>query len=517
MDRQENFINKIVASYSPKGAYIHLGAGILDGNIVAPASVNLPLKMMNRHGLIAGATGTGKTRTLQLIAEQLSDAAVPVFLLDVKGDLSGLHEPARPNANIEERGMAVGVPFVPSGFPVECFSLSGKKGIPIRVRIADFGPILLSRILGLNDTQEGVLAVLFKYSADKGLPLIDLADIKKVLAYLSGTKGAQEIKESYGKISSATSSTILRKIVALEQQGIGPVFGHPALDVNDLFERVDGKGVITLLNIADLQGQPIVFSTFLLSVLSQLYTSLPEVGDLDKPKLVFFFDEAHLLFKDASKAFLSRVEQIVRLIRSKGIGVFFCTQAATDIPDSVLGQLGNRIQHALRAFTPNDAEALRKTARTYPKSDFYAIESTLTSLGIGQALITVLNDKGIPTEVVATHLVPARANMGQLDSATYEQSYQSSSLYKKYAQEESTLSAAGILEQKESEEEDADKAVAKAQGSRPAAKNRKTSRETPMEAMAKSASRMLGREGVKLFGKLGTALITAFIGKNKKR
>lgn len=510
MADQEEFVSKITASYKPKGDFIYLGAGLLNGEIIAQAEVNLALKMMNRHGLIAGATGTGKTRTLQLIAEQLSDANVPVFMLDVKGDLSGLHEPGKTNPALEERGQALGRPFEPAGFPVELYSLTGKLGAPMRVKVIDFGPILLGRVLDLNDTQTGVLSVVFKYAEDKSLAVVDLEDVKKLLNYLTTEEGANEIKENYGKISSSTSTTILRKIVALEQQGIAQIFGEPALDINDLFERVDGKGVISLLNISDIQSQPLLFSTFLLSLLSQLFTNLPEVGDLEKPKLIFFFDEAHLLFNGASKAFLNKIEQIVRLIRSKGVGVFFCTQAATDVPDTVLGQLGNRVQHALRAFTPNDAEALRKTAKTYPHSDFYEIDKTLTSLGTGQAVITVLNDKGIPTEVVATHLIPPRANMGPLDTAAYEALVQQSAIFAKYKNAVNTRSAADVIEEQSASKQVTEEEQVKATTQR-------TSRgDTPMEAMAKTASRTLGRESVKFIAKLGTAIISSFFGKKRK-
>jgi len=510
MPEQELFIEKITSSYSPKGAFIYLGAGILDGKIIPQAEVNLALKMMNRHGLIAGATGTGKTRTLQLVAEQLSDANIPVFMLDVKGDLSGLNQAGKSNAALEERGQALGKPFVPAGFPIALYSLSGNLGAPMRVKVSDFGPILLGRILDLNDTQTGVLSVLFKYAVDHKLPVIDLEDIKKLLSYLTSDDGAAEIKEDYGRISTSTSTTILRKIVALEQQGVSHIFGEPAIDLADLFERIDGKGVISLLNISDIQNQPLLFSTFLLSLLAQLFAKMPEVGDLDKPKLVFFFDEAHLLFNDAPKAFLDQVEQIIRLIRSKGIGVFFCTQAATDIPDTVLGQLGNRVQHALRAFTPNDVEALKKTAKTYPHSEFYEIDRVLTSLGTGQALITVLNDKGIPTEVVATHLVPPRAIMGPLDDSAYHQLVQQSAIYTKYKSAVNTKSAADVLA------EQMERKAASEENLPQQANNRRTSRETPMEAMTKSATRTLGREGVKLLAKLGTAIIAAFLSRKKR-
>ncbi|MEN5433198.1 helicase HerA-like domain-containing protein [Sphingobacterium faecium] len=512
MEDQTLFIEKVKASYNPKGAYIYLGAGILDGNILSEAKVNLALKMMNRHGLITGATGTGKTRTLQLIAEQLSDAGVPVFMLDVKGDLSGLAVEGQTNQALIDRGDAVGVPFVPASFPIELFSLTGNKGTTMRIKVSDVGPILLSRILELNDTQTGVLAAIFKYAQDHNMPLVDFNDVKKLLSYLADGPGSEEIKDDYGKISTSSSGTILRKIVAIEQQGVAHIFGEKEFDIEDLFQKVDGRGVISLLNISDVQDQPVLFSTFLLSILAQLFKNLPEVGDLDKPKLVFFFDEAHLLFKDASKAFLTQVEQIVRLIRSKGIGVFFCTQSPTDIPESVLAQLGNRVQHALRAFTPNDAENLRKTVKTYPKSDFYAIDQILTSLGTGQALITVLNDKGIPTEVVSTHLVPARAVMGPADATTYDQLVKQSDLYLKYQQREENRSAAEIVDERmkvandQQIQQDREKEEAKLAKS-------SSRRQTPLEAAQKTATTTLAREGVKLLGKLASGLLTAFFKK----
>jgi len=508
MGNQSTFIEKVSASYNPKGAFIFLGAGLLDGEVIAQAKVNLALKMMNRHGLIAGATGTGKTRTLQLIAEQLSDAGVPVFLLDVKGDLSGLHQPGESNPALVERGEALEWPFEPSGFPIELFSLSGKAGNPMRLTVEDFGPVMLGRILGLNDTQTGVLAAVFKYAEDTQLPLVDFADLKKLLSYLTDGPGAEEIKDSYGRISGSTSGTILRKLVALEQQDVSDIFGEREFDINDLFGRVDGKGVISLLNISDIQDQPVLFSTFLLSLLAQLFKSLPEVGDLDKPKLVFFFEEAHLLFKDAPKAFLTQVEQIVRLIRSKGVGVFFCTQAPADIPESVLGQLGNRVQHALRAFTPNDADALRKTVKTYPRSEFYEIDQVLTSLGTGQALITVLNDKGIPTEVVATHLIPPRAVMGPVDAQTYSQLVNASPFYAKYHQVLERRSAAEILEEK-MQTHAAEVAKVENEKQKTKTSGRRSTRQTPLEAAQKAATTTLAREGTKLLAKLANGLVTA--------
>ncbi|GGH09108.1 DUF853 family protein [Sphingobacterium alkalisoli] len=508
----QSFIDNVNASYNPKGPFIQLGSGILNGEVRTNAKVNLALKMMNRHGLIAGATGTGKTRTLQLMAEQLSDAGVPVFMLDVKGDLSGLAEPGNTNDALLERGNLVGIPFVPSSFPIEVFSLSGNLGSAMRITVEDFGPILLARILDLNETQSGVLSAIFKYADDTKLPLVDLDDLKKLLSYLSEGAGAEEIKADYGKISTASSGAILRKIVATEQQGVAHIFGEKEFDIQDLFGKVDGKGVITLLNISDIQDQPLLFSTFLLSLLAQLFKKMPEVGDLDKPKLVFFFDEAHLLFNGASKVFLMQVEQIVRLIRSKGIGVFFCTQAATDIPESVLGQLGNRIQHALRAFTPNDAENLRKTVRTYPTSEFYEIDKILTSLGTGQALVTVLNDKGIPTEVVATHLVPARAIMGPADPQTYDSIIKNSEYYSKYQERIERRTASEIIAERQSaaeEERVREKARQEAEKATRTRTGSSSRRQTPLEAAQTQASRTLAREGAKLLGKIANGILNS--------
>lgn len=512
MENKELFIEKITSSYKPKGAFIYLGSGILGKEIIAPAQVNLALKMMNRHGLIAGATGTGKTRTLQLIAEQLSDEAVPVFMLDVKGDLSGLYEAGQSNPALIERGEILERPFVPAGFPVELFSLTGNKGIPMRITLSDFGPIMLARILELNETQTGVLTAIYKYADDNKMALINFADLKSLLSYLSQGKGAEEIKNDYGKISSSTSGTILRKIVGIEQQGLSTVFGEPSFDINDLFQKIDGKGVINLLNISDIQNQPILFSTFLLSLLDQLFRKLPEVGNPDKPNLVFFFDEAHLLFKDASKTFLSHVDQIIRLIRSKGVGVFFCTQAATDVPANVLGQLGNRIQHALRAFTPNDAEALRQTVKTYPRSEFYEIDQVLTQLGTGQALITVLNDKGIPTEVVATHLIPPRASMEPLNDATYQQLVKTSDLSRKYSELVDNHSASEIVAEKV-KQDTSETILAEQQENKAKTTARTSNRQTPMEAASKTLIRTLAAGA----GRVILTAISAFLIGKKKR
>ena len=501
MERTSTFAEKIKASYTNKEASIYLGAGILDGEIIADAAVNLSLKMMNRHGLIAGATGTGKTRTLQLIAEQLSDAGVPVFMLDVKGDLSGLNQPGLTNSKIEERAMALNHPFEPSGFPVELYSLSGKLGAQMRATVLEFGPVLLSKILDLNETQAGVMSVIFKYADDNKLQLVDLNDLKKTISYLSSEDGAAEIKESYGSISGSTSGTILRKIVTIEQQGLSQMFGEKSFDIQDLFNRVDGKGVISLLNIADVQNQPVLFSTFLLSLLAEIFYTMPEAGDTNKPKLVFFFDEAHLLFKNSPKAFLEQIETIIRLIRSKGIGVFFCTQTPMDVPESVLGQLGNRVQHALRVFTPNDAEALKKTVNTYPRSEFYQIDRVLTALGTGQALITVLNEKGIPTEVVATHLIAPRSVMGPMSEADCDTVMQSSSLYQKYQEVIDPISAYDLLTKKINDKQAVEEEIKeKVEAKRPSGRAEKSAIEQVLNA---PITRQMGTAIVRgLFGML---------------
>lgn len=506
MSKRDLFIAAIQKSYQTNQPAIHLGSAILDGEIITEAKVNLPLKMMNRHGLVAGATGSGKTRTLQVLAEQLSAAGVPVFMSDIKGDLSGIAQPGKSNPALEERSQILGSTFQPTGYPVELYSLSGKKGAQMRATVLEFGPILLSKIFELNDTQSGVLAILFKYADDKDLPMVDLNDLKKVLAYLSEGPGAAEIKSDYGTISSSTAGTILRKIVALEQQGVGAIFGEKSFDITDLINRVDGQGVISLLNVSDVQDKPALFSTFMLSILAELYQKLPEAGDLDKPKLVFFLDEAHLLFKDAPKAFLDQIEQVIRLIRSKGVGIFFCTQMAQDIPVSVLGQLGNRVQHVLRAFTPQDADALKQTVKTYPRSDYYEIDRILTTLGIGQALITVLNEKGIPTEVAATHLLPPNSIMGPMTQADYENQVTSSDVYLKYKDPVDPESAYEILSKRMDEHA---RAETSAKEEVIQAKQQKEEKGMITEVLTSPLAKQIGREVVRgvfgmLFGKRTT-------------
>ena len=400
-------------AYASAGNAITLGAILHDGECHPEPIVQIPLAMLNRHGLIAGATGTGKTRTLQLVAEQLSRAGVPVFLSDVKGDLSGVGAAGTPNERIDRRVKDTGFAWNPTSFPVELLSLTGKSGAQLRATVSSFGPLLLSKVLELNDTQTSVLTLVFKYCDDKGLALLDFSDLRAVLQYLTGD-GADELKE-YGGMSKQTVGVLLREMVELEQQGAESFFGEPEFDISDLMQTErDGRGLVSVLELADVQDKPALFSTFMLWLLASLYNELPEVGDVDKPKLVFFFDEAHLLFDGASKPLLDEVEKVVRLIRSKGVGIFFITQSPKDIPASVLGQLGNRVQHALRAFTADDDKALKAAARTFPKTSFYDIEETLTTLGIGDALVTVLSPNGAPTSPFATRLVPPTARMGPL-------------------------------------------------------------------------------------------------------
>ena len=500
---KEKFITAINASYATQSPTIYLGAGVLDGEVVGEARVNLLLRMMNRHGLVTGATGSGKTRTLQLMAEQLSAAGVAVFMPDMKGDLSGLMKEGSENPKITERAQALNIKYSPSGFPIELYSLSGKLGAQMRATVTEFGPVLLGKILELNDVQSGVLMIVFKYADDKNLPIVDFNDLKKVLNYLSEGTGAAEIKEAYGKISGATASTILRKIVSLEQQGIHQLFGEKSFDIDDLFEKVDGRGVISLLNVSDVQSQPAVFSTFMLALLAEIYQTLPEAGDLDKPKLVFFLDEAHLLFNDAPKAFLDQIEQVVRLIRSKGVGIFFCTQVTQDIPASVLAQLGNRVQHVIRAFTPNDVKALKDTVKTFPSSDFYDVEKQFTQLGTGQALITVLNEKGIPTETVVTHLAPPASFMGPLSSSEYQQHLDQSDLYKKYRDTVDPRSAFEILNERITQVREEQEQSTSQRQQQPRARAAKPEKSTFEEVISSPVAKQVGRELVRgVFGML---------------
>jgi uncharacterized protein len=452
-----DFTATIGEAYATEGAAIDLGRGVHDGELATDAVVRVPLRMMNRHGLVAGATGTGKTITLQTLAEQLSDAGVAVFAADVKGDVSGVSVSGEPSGPAEKRMGELGLAFEPRGYPVEYLSLGGiGPGVPVRATVSDFGPQLLAKILDANETQEQSLALVFHYADQKGLPLLDLPDLRALLTFLDSDAGKEEL-EGIGGLASSTVGVLLRTLVGLETGGGTEFFGEPQLDIADLTRTApDGRGIISCLELPAVQDRPRLFSTALMWLLAELFEQLPEAGDLDKPKLVFFFDEAHLLFSGATKAFLESVTQTVRLIRSKGVGVFFVTQVPDDVPGEVLGQLGNRVQHALRAFTPDDAKALKAAASTYPSSDFYEIEELLTQMGIGEAAVTILSEKGVPTPVVHTRLRAPASRMGPADDV--EGTAKASPLYAKYGTRTDAESAREKLAARMDEQDEAEPA-----------------------------------------------------------
>ncbi|HPG10377.1 MAG TPA: DUF853 family protein [Chitinophagaceae bacterium] len=443
-----NFLETVNKGYTFKGESFKLGCAMLDGNVVEGADVLIPFRTLNRHGLIAGATGTGKTKTLQILAEGLSDASIPVLLMDIKGDLSGIAAAGAANDKINERSQKLNIEFKPSAYPAELLTLSDEKGVRLRATVSEFGPVLLSKILGLNDTQGGFVAMIFKYCDDNKLPLLDLKDFIKVLQYVSD-EGKEELEKIYGKISTTSTGTILRKVIELQQQGADVFFGEKSFEVDDLMRiNDDGRGMVSILRVTDLQDRPKLFSTFMLQLLAELYATCPEEGDLDKPKLVMFIDEAHLIFQEASEALLQQIETIIKLIRSKGIGIYFCTQNPMDVPASVLSQLGLKVQHALRAFTANDRKTIKKTAENYPESTFYKAEDLLTQLGIGEAFVTLLNEKGIPTPLVHCMLRAPQSRMDILSEAEIDQLVSSSKITKKYNEVIDNKSAYEILTEK---------------------------------------------------------------------
>lgn len=434
MAKKEDFIKLITEGYTSKGESILLGAAILDGEALGAAHVKIPLRTLNRHGLIAGATGTGKTKTIQVLSEQLSSFGIPVLMMDIKGDFSGIAKEGEEKPFITERHSKINIPYNVAKFPVELLTLSEQNGVRLRATVSEFGPVLFSRILGLNDTQAGVVSVIFKYCDDNKMPLLDLKDIKKIINYIS-EEGKEEITQSYGRISTSTTGIILRKIIELEQQGAELFFGEMSFDINDLM-RIDenGKGYVNILRLTDIQDKPKLFSTFMLSLLAEIYQQMPEKGDSDQPELVFFIDEAHLIFNEASKTLLEQIETIVKLIRSKGIGIYFVTQNPMDVPSGVLAQLGLKIQHALRAFTAKDRQSIKQTADNYPSSDYYNTSEVLTSLGIGEALVTALNEKGIPTPLVATMMRAPMSRMDVLTESEIQEINSKSKLVKKYSE-----------------------------------------------------------------------------------
>ncbi len=448
MERDQAFKEHIINGYTCKGDFIVLGGAMLDGNCIPETFVKVPLKTINRHGLIAGATGTGKTKTLQVIAEQLSEKGVPVILMDLKGDLSGLAQPGEEKEFITERHQKIGFPYEARPMPVELMTISDGDGVKLRATVTEFGPVLMSKLMELNDVQSGVVSILFKYCDDNKLPLVDLKDFKKILQY-SINEGKDLINEEYGAVSASTVNTIIRNIVELEQQGAEKFFGEPSFDVNDLLlQDSNGRGYISIIRLVDIQNRPKLFSTFMLSLLAEIYSSFPEQGDSSVPKLAIFIDEAHLVFSEASKTLVEQIESIVKLIRSKGVGIFFCTQNPSDIPEDVLGQLGLKVQHALRAFTAKDRKDIKRTAENYPISEYYNTDEVLTSLGIGEALVSALNEKGIPTPLAATYMRAPMTRMDVLNDQEIQSLVRSSRLVRVYDKTIDSESAYEILKEK---------------------------------------------------------------------
>jgi DNA helicase HerA-like ATPase len=506
MDRTRSFTEAIQKGYSFKGSAILLGAGMIDGTVVPDVRVSVPLKTMNRHGLISGATGTGKTKTLQLLAEGLSNASVPVMLLDIKGDLSGLAATGALNDKLKDRVQLLGVDYKPSAFPVELMSLSKEPGVRMRATVTEFGPVLLAKILGLNDTQEGVLAMLFKYCDDNALPLLDLKDLQRTLQW-AANEGKTALGDAYGSISPASVGTIMRKVIELEQQGADLFFGERSFDINDLMRiSDDGRGMISIVRVTDLQDRPKLFSTFMLQLLAELYASLPEAGDLDQPKLVLFIDEAHLIFSEASDVLIQQLETVIKLIRSKGVGIYFCTQNPMDIAPAVLSQLGLKIQHALRAFTANDRKAIVQTAANYPDSAFYKTEDLITQLGIGEALVTLLDEKGIPTPLVATMLCPPQSRMDILSAEEINNLVAGSAIAAKYREDIDRESAYEILNnklqaaQQQQQTEAAEKPAAKKNGKEDKSMLEEIAGSSVVKSMLRTAGNALVRS---LLGSLG--------------
>ncbi len=500
------FLETVKTGYTFKGECFKIGGAMLDGNIVPDASVFIPMKTLNRHGLIAGATGTGKTKTLQIMAEGLSDASIPVLMMDIKGDLSGIAAAGTVNDKITERCQKLNIEFKPTAYPVDLLTLSNQKGARLRATVSEFGPVLLSKILGLNDTQGGFVAMIFKYCDDTKLPLLDLKDFIKVLQYVSD-EGKTELEKSYGKISTTSTGTILRKVIELQQQGADVFFGEKSFEVDDLMRiNDDGKGMISIVRVTDLQDRPKLFSTFMLQLLAELYASCPEEGDMDKPKLVMFIDEAHLIFQEANDALLQQIETIIKLIRSKGIGIYFCTQNPMDVPASVLAQLGLKVQHALRAFTAADRKVIKQTAENYPETEFYKTEDLITQLGTGEALVTILNEKGIPTPLVHCMIRPPQSRMDILTDLEIDGLVAKSKIAAKYNQVIDSKSAYEMLTEKLEEaagretEQKQQEAEEKAQRKTPAKKEKSVFDDPTVKSMTRTAGNTLVRT---LLGVLG--------------
>jgi DNA helicase HerA-like ATPase len=511
-NNKETFVEAIKNGYTFKGETIKIGAGMLDGEVIPEAEIFIPLSTLNRHGLIAGATGGGKTKSFQMIAEGLSDASVPCLLMDIKGDLSGIAAAGTVNDKITSRYQKLKMDYKPCTFPVDLLTLSNQKGVRLRATVSEFGPVLMSKILGLNDTQGGVVAMIFKYCDDQQLPLLDLKDFIKVLQY-AGNEGKKDLQASYGNISTTSTGTILRKVIELQQQGADLFFGEKSFEVEDLMRiNEDGRGMINILRVTDVQDRPKLFSTFMLQMLAELYAVCPEEGDLDKPKLIIFIDEAHLIFEEATKALLDQIETVIKLIRSKGIGIYFCTQNPMDVPASVLGQLGLKIQHSLRAFTANDRQVIKQTAQNYPETSFYKTEDLITQLGIGEALVTLLNEKGIPTPLAHVMMCTPRSRMDVLTEGEIDNVVSHSKLAAKYNQVTDSQSAYEMLTAKL--EEAAANASATATG-KAAKPEESTFEKVANNSIVKSIVRTAGNTIVRsLLGSLGLGGTTRRTKKN---
>ena len=508
MSKTEEFITHLAEGQKYKKDSIILGTGVLDGVPVNGAQIRIALKTMNRHGLIAGATGTGKTKTLQVMAEQLALKGVPSVLMDLKGDLSGLAQPGTTNDFIKNRSEIIGVDYEPMALPIELMSISDEKGVRLKATVSEFGPVLIAQILELNDTQQGVISLIFRYCDVHHLPLVDLKDLKRVLQFITN-EGKEAIQKEYGQVSSASVNTIMRKIIELEQQGAERFFGEKSFEVEDFLRTKDGKGVISVIRLTDIQNRPKLFSTFMLSLLSEIYETFPEQGDADQPKLCLFIDEAHLVFSNASNDLLEKIEAIVKLIRSKGVGVYFCTQTPTDVPDNILGQLGLKVQHALRAFTAKDRKAITKTAENYPDSPYYNTSNVLTSMGIGEALVTALNEKGIPTPLAHTLVRAPITRMDILNPEEIDEVIGNSALVYKYNQDIDRESAFELLEKKMAELEETQK-KAELPGPKTATKTSRRTKEDESLIEELSKNTMVRQIGRTIFRELTRGILGSF-------
>ncbi len=503
---KSNFIETVKSSYLFKKESLLVGSAIFNDDPETGVQVTLPLKTFNRHGLIAGATGTGKTKTLQLITESLSKAGVPVMVMDIKGDLSGLGAPGTTNHIIENRSRIIDMKWEGEGFPIEFLSISGEPGARLRATISEYGPVLLSKILELNENQSGVLSMIFKFCDDRHLPLLDLKDLKSVIRYI-GNEGKESFLKEYGFVHSNSAGSIMRRIIALEQQDADEIFGEPSFDIFDLMQRNDaGYGTVNIMRLTDMQSKPGLFSTFMLCLLAEIFQKMPESGDSDKPELVLFIDEAHLIFKNASRSLIDQLEITIKLIRSKGVGLYFVTQSPDDIPAAILGQLGTKIQHALRAFTAKDRKAIKLAAENYPFSEFYKVNELITRIGIGEALISTLDEKGRPTELVHTLMRPPYSRMDVLTQAEIDGILSRSKLTKKYNVEFDRESAYELLQKRllkadveaEEEEEKEKKTAATKRGRKELSTFEKVMKNPLTQTIARELTRgLLGVLGLK--------------------